>query len=43
VLEQGQVVCGKAGAGPHLVVAKGHVHAPVQAVFRRSSAGGCSD
>jgi hypothetical protein len=26
-------VRGKAGAGPDLVVAKGHVHAPVQAVF----------
>lgn len=35
VLEDGEVVSGMAGAGAHLVVGKGHIHAPVQTVLDR--------
>ena len=36
VLEDGEVMCGMLGTGPHLIIGEGDVHAPTQAILDRS-------
>lgn len=40
--QDSQVVSGTIGAYPHLVVAKGHIHAPVQAILGTQAQADCS-
>ena len=35
VLEDGEVMCGMLGTGPHLIIGEGDVHAPMQAILDR--------